>query len=123
MSSFLRENKIKRLPSLKKGSKCPVDFFLIEFQGKNSTERMRFKVIEYPALVHSIHIREKGSCLSKNSQVAENRVEIHRYISEKKLMEAMRRYISERFKASADSITFRWENGSLKMSSEASVQT
>jgi len=107
----------------KKGKRFPYDFLLVEFLKGESISRVRYRVVQHLYSGYGIRIRERGSEFTDHSRVSENRVELDSYVSERKLFEALAKHFSEVEKIPVGSIAFRWENGSLKMPSEASVQT
>jgi len=108
--------------SHKKGKKFPQDFLFVEFPKGNSLVRIRYRVVQYLYSGYGIQIRERGSEFAGHSRVSQNRIEIGTYISEGKLFETLARRLSEQEKITADSITFRWENKSLKMPLETLPQ-
>jgi len=101
--------------SRKKGKKPSFDFLFVEFPKGDSLVRIRYRVVQYLYSGWAIQIRERGSEFASHSRVSENRIEVGTYISEGKLFETLARRLSEQEKIPADSIAFRWENGSLKM--------
>jgi hypothetical protein len=101
--------------SRKKGKRSPFDFLFVEFPKGESIIRIRYRVVQYLYSGYGIQIRERGSEFAGHNRVSENRVEVGTYISEEKLFETLAKHISKEEKISADSITFRWENQSLKM--------
>jgi hypothetical protein len=109
--------------SRKKGKRFPFDFLFVEFPKGDSIVRIRYRVVQYFYSGYGIQIKERGSEFTGHSRISKNRIEVGSHISKERLFETLTRRLSEQEKISADSIAFRWENGSLKMSSEASVQT
>jgi hypothetical protein len=102
-------------PIRQKGVPLPFDFLLAEFRKGGLLFRVRYRVVQFPSLYHSIQIRERGSKWSEASKVRENRAVVGSLVSEKRLFKAMAKHVSEHYKISTDSIVFRWEDGSLRL--------
>ena len=94
----------------KKGLK---GYLLIEFRKGALLVRLRFKVL-LSFGGYGIEIMESGSKWSGGIR-RQNRIEIGGRVSESQLFEAMAEHISAKEKIPIDSITFRWDDGSLKM--------
>jgi len=105
----------RAFPSRKKGESFPFDFLFVEFPKGDSTVRIRYRVVRYLYSGYGIEIKERGSEFAGHKRISENRIEVGSYISEERLFETLARRLSEQEKILADSITFRWENGSLKI--------
>lgn len=103
----------------KKGKKFPFAFLLVEFQKGDLLLRFRYKVVQQPYSGCGVEIRESGSKWSEASRVRENRVAVASSVCERMLFETLTRHVSEKERVPVDSITFRWENESLKMPIEA----
>lgn len=102
-------------PICQKGVPLPYDFLLVEFRKEGLIFRVRYRIVQFPSLDHSIQIKDSGSKVSENSQVRENRAVVGGLVSEKMLFRAMAKRVSERYKIPIDSIVFRWEDGSLRL--------
>jgi hypothetical protein len=100
--------------TIQKGEKLPFDFLLAEFRKDNLIIRIRFRVVQ-KRCTYGLRIMESGSKWSEASQVRDNRVEIGSSISQQQLYEALTEHLSASQRVSSASITFRWENNSLKM--------
>lgn len=111
----------RAFPGRKKGKKIPFDFLFVEFPKGDSTVRIRYRVVRLYS-GYGIQIRERGSEFAGHKRISKNRIEVGSYTSEERLFETLARRLSEREKIPADSIAFRWENGSLKMPLETPVE-
>jgi hypothetical protein len=95
----------------KKGLK---GYLLIEFRKGALLVRLRFKVL-LTSSGYVIQITESRSLMYGGNIARANRVVIGDHVSERQLFETVAEYISSKEKIPIASITFRWENNTLKM--------
>lgn len=95
--------------------RVPCGFLLAEFRKKGLIFRVRYRVVQFPSSDYSIQIRESGSKLSENSRAHENRAVVGSLVSEKMLVRAMAKHISEHYTIPLDFVVLRWEDGSLRL--------
>lgn len=96
--------------SRKKGLK---GYLLIEFRKGALLVRLRFKVV-LTSSGCGVEIRESGQKWSEGI-LRQNRIAIGDRVSEGQLFATMAEYVSDKEKIPIASITFRWEDGNLKM--------